>query len=144
MEEENSLSIYEFRCELHKRLSEVYALSWKLPIIELQFETDKKDLISDNQIKELNSELIKKLGDRNFYYEVFDPFHPENDEPTQGWLIDDMSDIYKEIKNGILKIETGDPENIEDGIWDITFGRNIHWGNHAINAIRALHYGNYN
>jgi hypothetical protein len=144
LEEETTASTYEFRCKLHKVLSKVYALSWDLPPIELQFETEKEDLLSEHQLKKMNLLISNKLGDKNFYFEVFDPFHLEKEDPTQGWLIDDLSDIYKEIKNGILKIESKKPAFIEDGIWDIVFGRNVHWGNHAINAIRALHYDNYN
>ena len=144
IEQETELDNYDFRCELHQKLAELYTQAWKLPNLELQFDSEVEDKLVESNTKELGKNLTEKLGDQTFYYEVFDPFHPEDDDPTQGWLIDDLTDIYSEIKNGILKIENGKPEYVEDGIWDIIFGRNSHWGNHAINALRALHYSNYN
>jgi len=143
IEQETKLDNHEYRCQLHQSLSELYTQSWKLPNLDLQFDSDIKDQLKESNTKDIGKKISEKLGENTIYYEVFDPFHPEEDEPTQGWLVDDLTDIYREIKNGILKIENGNPKYIEDGIWDIIFGRNSHWGNHAINALRALHYSNY-
>ena len=66
------------------------------------------------------------------------------EEPLVASLVDDVSDIYVDIKSGMQQIESGDPEQMEDGIFQIILSRNLHWGLHAVNAIRALQVGLYN
>jgi hypothetical protein len=51
-------------------------------------------------------------------------------------LADDILDIYKDVKNGIILYEKNDHiEAVSE--WKSSF--DIHWGNHAVDAIRALH-----
>lgn len=68
------------------------------------------------------------------YWEVFNPYHFE--EPLVASLSDDILDIYKDVKEGIVLYEQN--QSIE-AIWQWKFGLEIHWGNHALDAIRALH-----
>ena len=73
--------------------------------------------------------------------EIFDPTDEKENEPTQGWLVDDVADIYADLKEELYKIEQiGTDEAIEDGLWQLKFGFTTHWGNHCVNAIRVLHY----
>lgn len=72
------------------------------------------------------------------YWKVFDPYNLE--EPVSMSLIDDILDIYKDVKEGILLYERS--EQIE-AIWHWKFQFEIHWGRHAINAICALHSAIY-
>jgi hypothetical protein len=51
-------------------------------------------------------------------------------------LSDDILDIYKDVKKGILLYEKN--EHIE-AIWEWKFCFEIHWGSHAVDEIRALH-----
>lgn len=62
-------------------------------------------------------------------------------EPTQGWLIEDFSDIYRDLKIELNKIDTiATNEAVEDALWQLKWSFFNHWGNHCINAIRYLHY----
>lgn len=115
---------------------------------ESEFES-----IPQEQLTEQNSNLISSLGKDCFYWEVFDPTYTESDgkpgkgwkitdrEPSQGWLVDDVADIYADLKQELYKIDQiGTDEAIEDGLWQLKFGFTSHWGNHCVNAIRALHF----
>ena len=65
------------------------------------------------------------------------PYNPlVLEEPVGGSLIDDIQDIYREIKKGIMFFQT----NPAAALWEWKFGFDNHWGNHAVDAIRALHY----
>jgi hypothetical protein len=65
-------------------------------------------------------------------------------ELTQEWLVDDFADIYLEIKENLDKIDNiGSDAALEDAFWNFKFGFNSHWGNHCINALRALHHLKY-
>jgi hypothetical protein len=71
------------------------------------------------------------------YWEVFNPY--ELEEPVGASLSDDIIDIYKDVKKGILLFESNEHK---EAIWEWKFGFEIHWGSHAVDAIRALHSAN--
>ena len=81
--------------------------------------------------------LKEKLGDWDSYWQVFDP--TEDTEAIFGSLADDLADIYRDVKEGIVLRETGEVpvENIV-WTWRLTFG--YHWGNHAMDALRTIHF----
>ena len=92
-------------------------------------------------IQRQNINLISSLGEDCIYWKVFDPTFEKENEPIQGWLVDDFSDIYADLKEELFKIdEIGTNESIEDALWQLKSGFNQHWGNHCIDAMRALHY----
>ncbi len=68
------------------------------------------------------------------YWEVFDPF--EFDEPVVGSLSDDLGDIYIDIHTGLDCLDEGDPSA---ALWAWSFSYETHWGDHAVDAMRALH-----
>ena len=68
------------------------------------------------------------------YWEVFNPYSLE--EPVGASLSDDISDIYQDVKRGILLYEQKEQTQ---AIWQWKFHFDIHWGNHAVDAVRALH-----
>lgn len=72
------------------------------------------------------------------YHEVYDPFaeNPEA-ELVMGSLSDDFHDIYKDLYEGKLEYEAG---NINNACFDWRWGVDDHWGNHAVDALRALHW----
>jgi hypothetical protein len=86
---------------------------------------------------ELYSLLEDILGDWNPYYEVFDP--TKDREAIFGSLADDLADIYRDLKEGLVVHDAGlaPPHDI---IWEWRFGFYSHWGHHAIDALRALHF----
>ncbi|MDR4222315.1 DUF5063 domain-containing protein [Priestia megaterium] len=69
-----------------------------------------------------------------YYWEVFDPY--KLDEPGCGSLSDDILDIYKDLKEGIILFEQ---DTTNEAIWHWKFHFQSHWGSHVVNALRALH-----
>lgn len=74
------------------------------------------------------------LGTFDFYYEVFDPFI--RDELVIGSLSDDLADIYVDLREGIDLLAAG---HTGDALWQWRFHYENHWGDHAADAVRALH-----
>jgi hypothetical protein len=68
------------------------------------------------------------------YWDVFDPY--ELSEPVAGSLSDDLLDVYRDLRRGLALWEAG-----KDGgaVWEWRFHFDAHWGNHATDALRALH-----
>jgi hypothetical protein len=152
--EADNISKEDFCRQAHTTLIDLYAAGHKLEIIELKYSSADSDFgkTDDEFFKNKNQTIISTLGEDAFYWEVFDPTYFEKDgtpgqgwqitdkEPTQGWLVDDFADIYRDLKIEIEKMKIGTDEAIEDALWQMKFSSRNHWGQHCINAIRALHF----
>ncbi|MBX3215757.1 MAG: DUF5063 domain-containing protein [Labilithrix sp.] len=68
------------------------------------------------------------------YWEVFDPY--EESVPVAGSLSDDILDVYGDVRRGLWHWEKG---NMADAVWEWRFSFDTHWGDHAVDALRALH-----
>jgi hypothetical protein len=47
---------------------------------------------------------------------VFDPTKDDDIEPVCGDLLDDLGDIYKDLKNSLLLFDKGTPAEIESAV----------------------------
>ena len=142
--ETENISRDDFVKQAHLALIDLYSSGHKFQPIELIYSSADSDFDRDDLFKGKNQNLISLLEEQAFYFESFDPTYEKEDKPSQGWLVDDFSDIYRDIKIGLNKIEIGTDEAIEDALWQLKFSFRHHWGNHCINAMRYLHYFWYN
>lgn len=90
-------------------------------------------------VRQLNVSLSK----HNSYRTYFDPTLIEEspDQLVIGSLWDDLADIYRDVKPGLKAWDTGRDEylpHIAFNWREPLFG--CHWGIHAVNAMRALHW----
>lgn len=150
--EDKDSNIRTFYSKAHTALLVLYLAGHKLDIIDLKYssaENNFKNAAFENK----NAGLVSGLGIEAYYWEVFDPAYSESNgqpnggwtitdkEASQGWLVDDFADIYRDIKVELSKIDlVGTDEAVEDGLWQLKWGFNHHWGKHSINALRYLHY----
>lgn len=80
---------------------------------------------------------MPRFGDMDIYWEVFDPYDFDAAEFAAGDLSDDVLDVYTDVKEGLVLWDASQTQN---AIWTWRFGVNGHWGDHAVDAMRALHY----
>jgi hypothetical protein len=143
----------EFIKRSHRAIIDLYSTGDKLREIELKYSSADSDFDRDKIFENKNAGLISELGEKAFYWEVFDPtYFEQNGEPklgwtitdkeaSQGWLVDDFAEIYRDLKIELEKIKKiGTDEAVEDALWQLKFSFRNHWGGHAINAIRYLHF----
>lgn len=123
--------------ELRKYLLEIYSIGLQLP--------PSVDL-SDIKYAEISLEDIKPrlmamdgLISHRFYWEVFDPYDDNDTNAVCGDIIDDIGDIYKDIKNATLIYDTELEGHKQDALWKLEFGFKHHWGDHCVDALRACH-----
>ncbi|ANU10905.1 hypothetical protein BBH88_11580 [Planococcus antarcticus DSM 14505] len=111
--------------KLLRIISQLYTNALDLPEVELEEEylTDVDFPLPEVDVKH-----------HNVYTEIFDPYHDET--PVNGCLDDDIIDIYSDIKKGHILYEQG--QDVK-AVWEWRFGLEVHWGEHATSAIRALH-----
>ena len=86
---------------------------------------------------QLYSLLKEKLGDWDLYRQVFDP--TEDTEAISGSLADDLADIYRDIKEGIVLAEMGEAP-LADVVWTWRLHFGFHWGKHAMDALLTIHF----
>ena len=112
----------------------------KLPTVGLSERGDEtiniKGGMTHGQWEEMYSRLKEELGDWDLYSQVFDP--TKDREVIYGSLADDIADIYRDVKGGIVLYQTGlaSPDHI---VWEWRFSFYSHWGHHAIDALRTIH-----
>ena len=87
--------------------------------------------------EQLYNSLKEKLGDWDLYHQVFDPTRDK--EAIVGTLADDIADIYGNLKEGLVFIEAA-PANPEKAIWTWRLLFYSHWGQHAMDALLAIHF----
>ncbi|MFM8900949.1 MAG: DUF5063 domain-containing protein [Burkholderiales bacterium] len=93
-------------------------------------------------LPELSADLLAhattNLAAFNGYYyrECFDPDPMLSDDPVIGDVGDDLLDIYKDLRAGLVLFDCG---RATDPLWHWSFLHRVHWGRHAVGAIFALH-----
>lgn len=69
-----------------------------------------------------------------FYWEVFDPFVPE--DAVCGNIVEDLSEIAADLQIGMKEFEAG---RIGNAVFEWKFGLHRHWGGHTVDVLRAFH-----
>src|SRR2546425_8319859 len=94
-------------------------------------------------------DLTERLGRWDSYFDVSDPYDHVSHEPVRISLADDLADIYRDVKNGLLAEQSLAGARPNDLLWTWRFEFESHWAAHAAGALRALqtallvHYAEY-
>ena len=120
-------------------LQSLYFGGQKLQAVDLNYNLDFEDIMTKPELEKVLRSLADRLNNR-FYWHVFDPTKEDDIEPVCGDLLDDLGDIYKDLKNSLLLFDKGSPAEIESAVWTFKWSFDNHWGDHCINATYALHY----
>jgi hypothetical protein len=85
---------------------------------------------------ELFSRLRQLLGERDSYWLEYDV--QTDEECKSGSLADDLTDIYCELKNGLLSLEEHSKEP-DEAVDSWRCGYKVHWGKHLVDAEKHLY-----
>jgi len=108
-------------------LTELVGAATELP------ELSDSDVDSGTEVERVTAPSFD-FNTVDLYYEVFDPF--VRDALVLGSLSDDLGGIYVDLREGLDLMDGG---HRNDAIWQWRFGYQTHWGDHAVDALRALH-----
>lgn len=110
-------------------LSNLYQCALALP--EFFGEQDPPD-VPDQEWKK----VFARFGSMpfNYYSQCFDP-HEVPGEPSVADLADDLSDIWRDLKKGLILFQAG---NMNAACWHWRTSFWSHWGQHATGALYAL------
>jgi hypothetical protein len=139
--EQNSVSdTLSFLKQLQAHLQKLYLFGHELPLVDLYFNEDFPDTVTKPALTEIEHSIAQRLGGNTFYWFVFDPTDESNTAPVCGDLLEDILSVYQDLKNPLLLFDTQAPAAIESALWSFRSNFTIHWGDHCVNAIYALHY----
>ncbi len=157
IESHRSMTPEQFLRRAHLLLARLYLAGLTLPAVEAvdgsHDDAEKNENTSEetageipceqmthDRWHELNVSLTSFIGDRwNWYAAISEPYDdPSRPEETAvvGSLADDLADIYRDLSNGLAMWER---EEQSAAIWQWRFTFIIHWGEHALGALQALH-----
>jgi hypothetical protein len=116
---------------LARRLvAELFRRAIELPHVESEIEAP-----------EIPYEEWRRIYDRfgslpvDMYSECFNPLVVPPEEPVVTHLADDLADLWRDLKGGLLLLRSGHVDAAV-GQWRLQF--TIHWGHHAAAALYAL------
>jgi hypothetical protein len=130
----------EFLKGLQGLLLNLYQKTTTLPWTTLDHEEEFKEKLSKQEFEKSLNSISNKIGVNRYYWEVFDPTNDKDTEAVCGDLVDDIGDIYKDIKYGLMIFDLGTAASQEDAVWNLKFGFEKHWGRHAICALKTIHF----
>ena len=133
-------SKYEFLQVARQNLLTLYDTALKIQWVKLQSNIEYDEKLDDIKFKKLLMFIEKRLGDARYYWHVFDPTNDKDTEAVCGDLVDDIGDIYKDLKYSIMIYNLDKEDCKENAVWQFKFDFDKHWDNHCINALSAIHY----
>jgi Domain of unknown function (DUF5063) len=125
-----------FLAKVSHSMAELYSVALALPTVEPETTgTDEAPFQSD-KLDELRRSLEKKIGTLGMYWTIFDL--TEKQEPVQGSLAGDISEIYFDLKEGLNLEENGVAQS--DVLFDWRLAFRSHWGRHLLAALTAIYH----
>ena len=121
-------------------LLKLYANALKLQWVDLQSNIEYDDKLDSDKFDKTLLFISERLGDARYYWHVFDPTNRVDIEPICGDLVDDLGDIYQDLKFSVLTFNLDKQDCQENALWQFKFGFEKHWGDHCINALSAIHF----
>jgi hypothetical protein len=134
-------SIY-YLVQLQKALLKLYSNGLNLKSVDLKSNKNFEKKLNNIEFELIKKQIGKLLGEHQYYWTIFDPTENifGNESPVLGDLLDDILDIYRDIKSQLMIFDLNTNESIESAVWGMKFYFWQHWSNHGIDAMRTIHY----
>ena len=118
---------------------------YKLIKVKRSLTKDEYRIIDFSEIERNNAQKIQLYIKHCVYLEVFDPTDLENKKFVHSSLQDDLAEIYNDLIRLLIKVNGEYNYSIKEyALRNLKQSFYEHWGNHCIDALRALHYLNKN
>ena len=129
-----------YRRKLVVLILEVYKAGLALPEKETPGNDELDDDHLDDQVGKLELTYEKEIGDVDYYLESYDPFNFEENTLVNASLIEELKEIFRQLKIQLLKLETNEEKWIADAEWSIQFYLNLSLLDELMDVSRAVHY----
>ena len=134
IENHSSYEKGDFYGKCSRLIPKIYFYSHSLPAPKEIRDLEELDF---SELYNPMGDLTAFLGDDSVYNEIFDPIVGE--EKVKGCIVDDLTDIYTDLKEGYIKWQRGSDEWIDEALWDWRHSLQHHMGDHMVDVMRPLH-----
>jgi hypothetical protein len=125
-----------FLASVSHSMAELYSNALSLPAVEPETTSADGTPLGTDKLIELQRSLREKIGLLDVYWTIFDS--TEKQQPVQGSLAGDISEIYFDLKQSLHLEEIGIPQS--DMLFDWRLDFRSHWGRHLLGALTAIHH----
>ena len=129
-------SAEDFFADLVRVLPVLYVAALRLPSPLVETAELPETRLTHEQWGAVFGQLQTVLGAADLYWTVA-PFGEDEREELAGSLADDLADIYRDVKEGLELAAAGVSEH--EVLWQWRFNFWVHWGEHAVDALRIIH-----
>ncbi|MFN0017905.1 MAG: DUF5063 domain-containing protein [Pirellulaceae bacterium] len=127
----------DFLAKVRELLPVLYYRALRLPEVESSHDMNHRDITTE-QWGQMFVQLQEFLGPQDQYWEIFDPIKKAVDDPNLCSLSDDLADIWRDLKNGLMHWDG--VSGSSDIVWEWHFSFHGHWSDHAVDALRTINW----
>lgn len=133
----------DFVSNAPKILSLLYLKTAVLDVPEPAFDNDPERFVSEEDYIFVKKQIEQLLGPDDSFLEVFHPDMALSDTPIASFISENLADVYQELKDFIANYQLADQDIMNDALLACLEAFAEHWGQKALNALRALHAVRY-
>jgi hypothetical protein len=115
-------------------LSELFNNALVLPLLDSGETDEEAERLTQDEWKLIHKKYTPIPF--QYYNEIFDPHDFSETKPVVGDLHDDLADIYRYLKQGLILYEKG---LAGDAAFEWKSSFSYHWGEHVLSAMRAIY-----
>jgi len=140
LEGNSKLATADFLAMVRSHLLRLYTAALAMPWMDLQSNEEFEERLSADAFQAVLHSVAEQLGAARYYWHVFNPVNDRDTEPVCSDLLDDVGDIYKDLKYSLMILGLGKGECEENALWQLKFDFDAHWSRHCVNALSAIHF----
>lgn len=129
----------EFVSKAVKILPLLYLKSSLLEIPERVYDGLTERFVTEDDYLDVKSQVEMLLGEQDSYLETFHPDMALSDTPIAAFVSENLADVYQELKDFAANFQLADQDIMNDALVACLEAFGEHWGQKALNALKALH-----
>ncbi|WP_052181093.1 DUF5063 domain-containing protein [Alistipes sp. ZOR0009] len=129
----------DFLSHAQKLLPLIYLKGSLLPEVEQQYEEEVERFVSETDWTFIRNNIAEILGNTDDFYEVYNEQLFDTEGGEQLSISEMLADIYQDLKDFIELYRFGNPDSINDALYELKHNFAEYWGFKSIIALKAIH-----
>jgi hypothetical protein len=126
----------QFLSQIQGLLLELYSKGRLLP--DTNSPTQEFDSVFERNDKQIQGLIAHKVPFSG-YWQVLEPFSIDKSKLGLGDLLDDLGDIYLDLKEAILLYDSNLDGARQQAYWKLKFDFDFHLADHSMDAMKVIH-----
>lgn len=139
MENVRNYSFGENMHKMQRMLPLLYLKAVMLPVTDKVLDAGLEKYVSEMDYNVIQQRWLELLGEKDSFYEVFDPDLQFSGETVTASISESLADIYQDLKDFIIAYSIGNEEIMNDALYDCEYHFEDSWGQRLVNILRAVH-----